>query len=68
VQLCCNVAQLDLTDFFEQWGFFRTGEITVKDYGTFRFNITPEMVDDCKSYIAKQAYPKPDLDISLVED
>ncbi len=68
VKICCDVAKLDLTDFFDQWGFFRVGEITVKDYGTFRYQITQPMVDDARSYIAKRKYQKPEVDITLVED
>jgi len=68
VKICCDVAKLDLTDFFEKWGFFYVGEITVRDYGTYHFKITQQMVDDVKSYIAKQGYQKPDEDITLIED
>jgi hypothetical protein len=68
VKICCDVAKLDLTDFFDQWGFFRVGNITVKDYGTFQYQISQLMVDDAKSHIAKRNYPKPEADITLTED
>ncbi|MHC4740939.1 MAG: M60 family metallopeptidase [Planctomycetota bacterium] len=68
VKICCDVAQLDLTDFFEKWGFFRTGEFTVKDYRAYHYNVTQKMVDDTKSYIAKKGYEKPAEDITLIED
>ncbi len=68
VKICCDVAKLDLTDFFDQWGFFKVGEFTVNDYRKYNFQITQEMVDDTKSYIAKKNYPKPEEDITLVED
>ncbi|MGB2821689.1 MAG: M60 family metallopeptidase [Phycisphaerae bacterium] len=68
VKICCDVAKLDLTDFFEKWGFLWVGEITVNDYRTYHYKITQQMVDDTKSYIAKKRYPKPSVDITLIED
>jgi len=40
----------------------------VKDYRTYRYTITQEMVDAVKSYIAGKKYKKPAEDITLVED
>jgi thiol-disulfide isomerase/thioredoxin len=68
VTICCDVAKLDLTDFFEAWGFFYVGEIAVKDYGSYEYTITQQMVDETKSSIANQAYKKPNEDITLIED
>jgi hypothetical protein len=68
VKICCDVANLDLTDFFEQWGFFWVGEITVKDYRDYHYAITQQMVDDTRSYIASKNYEKPAEDITLIED
>jgi hypothetical protein len=68
VKICCDVARLDLTDFFERWGFFWVGELTVNDYHKYRFTITQQIVDETKSYIAKQQYPKPAVDITTIED
>ena len=68
VKICCDVAKLDLTDFFDKWGFFRVGEITVNDYRKYHYTITQQMVDDTKSYIANKKYKKPAKDITLIED
>jgi hypothetical protein len=68
VKLCCDVGKLDLTDFFEKWGFFWVGELTVDDYGSHQFNITREMVDETKAYIASKNYPKPATDLTLIEE
>ena len=68
VKICCDVAKLDLTDFFDKWGFFWVGEITLNDYGEYRYKITQQMVDDTKSYIASKKYKKPAEDITLIED
>jgi len=68
IKVCCDVSKTDLTEFFEKWGFFWVGELTVKDYGTYHFKITQEMVDETKAYIASKNYKKPDEDITLIED
>jgi hypothetical protein len=68
IKICCDVAKLDLTDFFEKWGFFYVGDLTVNDYGTYNFSITQEMVDETRSYIAQKGYEKPSEDITLVQD
>ncbi|WCJ59766.1 M60 family metallopeptidase [Fontisphaera persica] len=68
IKICCDVAQLDLTDFFEQWGFFWVGELTVNDYRNYQFRITQAMVDETKAYIAGKKYPKPAVDLTQLED
>ena len=68
VKICCDVAKLDLTDFFDKWGFFWVGTITVNDYRRYHYKITQEMIDDTRSYIAKKKYKKPAVDITLIED
>lgn len=68
IRICCDVARLDLTDFFDQWGFFWVGDLTVNDYGKFQYHITQEMVDDTKSSIAQKHYPKPSTDVTLTEE
>jgi hypothetical protein len=68
VKICCDVAEMDLTDFFEKWGFFWVGELTVKDYRTYNYTITQQMVDETRSYIAEKGYKEPGEDITLVAD
>ena len=68
VKVCCDVGKVDLTEFFERWGFFWTGELEVNDYRRYRFRITPEMVDETRAYIAAKQYPKPSEDLTLIED
>jgi hypothetical protein len=65
VKFSCDVAQLDLTDFFDKWGFFWTGEVTVNDYGKYHYTITQQMVDEAKASIANKKYKKPGQDITL---
>lgn len=67
-RICCDAAKLDLTDFFEQWGFYCVGTIELNDYRHYRFEITQAMVDETKAAIAAKGYPKPKEDITRVED
>lgn len=68
VKLCCDLTQTDLIDFFDTWGFFVTGTFKIGDYANYIFNVTPEMVDETKAYVAAKKYPKPDKDISRLTD
>ncbi len=68
IKICGDVARLDLTDFFERWGFFWVGNLEVNDYRKYNFTITQEMVDDVRSYLARKNYAKPSVDITLMEE
>lgn len=68
IKLSCDVSQTDLTDFFDQWGFFYVGQIEVNDYGRYEFDITQQMVDETKEYIASKNYKKPVTDITMLTD
>jgi len=68
VKICCDVSKLDLTDFFEKWGFFWVGELDLDDYAKYHFTITQEMVDETKAYVAAKNYQKPAEDLTLVEE
>lgn len=67
IEICCDVTKTDLTDFFDQWGFFHVGVLEGNDYGKFRFEVTREMVDGVKAKIAAKNYPKPAADLTRVE-
>jgi hypothetical protein len=61
VRMACQIAGLDLTYFFEQWGF-----LTPIDTGSFK--ITPAQIDALKTEIASQKYPKPAMDFTGITD
>jgi hypothetical protein len=67
IEICCDVTKTDLTEFFDQWGFFYVGKIKVNDYGDYNFLVTQEKVDEVKARIAAKNYPKPTIDITRVE-
>lgn len=68
IKVSCDLLKTDLTDFFEAWGFFVTGTFEVNDYANYKFNVTPEMVEEAKRYIASKNYPKPEKDITRLTD
>ena len=68
IKVACDLLETDLTDFFEAWGFFVTGTFEVNDYGKYRFEITPDMVNDTKRHIASGHYPKPKKDLTRIKD
>lgn len=69
VRNVCRVANLDLTAFFEKWGFLRAVDLNIDDYGNRKFVITPRQVDDLKAEIAAANYPKPaHNDIYMITD
>lgn len=65
---CCEAARLDLTEFFEAWGFFRTIDKAIDDYGTVQFTITAQNITDAKNYIKNLGYPKPQHAIQYLLD
>lgn len=68
MKICSDIAQLDLTDFFQKSGFLTPIDIVIDDYDIVRFTITQKMIDDCKKYIAEKKYPKPAKDFSRITD
>lgn len=68
IKVCCDLTKTDLTEFFDQWGFFETGKFEIKDYSKYDFDITPKMIEEVKQYVASKNYPKPDKDITRLTD
>jgi hypothetical protein len=68
VKTACEVSKTDLTDFFDQYGFFYVGEFSFNDYGNYSYNMTQQMADDCKNAIKAMKFPKPSVDISRLTD
>ena len=68
VRKVCEVAQEDLTDFFEVWGFFEPIKVGSKidDYGSHPIAVTNVGIKQTKNAIAK--YPVKNREILFVED
>lgn len=58
-RLASKVANENLTDFFEMWGFFEpVDNQTLEQYGVWNYNVTPEMIASTKKYMAQFPAPK----------
>ena len=68
VETVCKVAKVDLTDFFDKWGFFYVGKFEMNDYGKFTYLMTQEMVDATKKKIKDMNLPQPKNDLTTYED
>ncbi len=81
-QTCCDVSGLDLTEFFEVYGFFTlpsrqdartingisTGEYyqVIDDYNTYYVYVNQAMIDEAKAYVAAKNNPK--CNLIFIED
>ena len=63
----CEAARMDFTDFFEVWGFWEPVDITYEQYGTTRYNVTRQMIDETLQSIASKGYPKAPA-VQYIED
>lgn len=54
----CEAANENLTDFFEMWGFFVPVDVTVSQYGTWKYKVTETMIANAKAYMARFPAPK----------
>ena len=69
VEKCCEIAQMDLTEFFEAWGFFipmKNGY--VGDYGHHHVYLLQDSIDAVKARIKKANYPKKGGHLMFLED
>lgn len=63
----CQVANEDLTDFFDMWGFFvPVDNKRLDDYGIQNYNVTQAMIDETKAYMA--SFPKKAAAFQYLED
>ncbi len=67
VEKCCEVAQEDLTTFFDAWGFFvPMNNLLIGDYGNYKLTSSQSMINTTKNNIAK--YTKKCGAIEFIED
>lgn len=68
ITTACEVSQTNLLDLFEKYGFFYVGKFRMDDYGNYNYEMTQQMVDECKAKIKAMNLPLPKVDISTLED
>lgn len=68
VRNACDAAKLDLTEFFEFWGFFRPINIEINQYYKAQLTVTQTMIDETIDYVKSKGYAKPKYPIQYIED
>ena len=64
---CCEIAQMDLSEFFEAWGFFEPmNETHIGDYSNYIVNLTKEEADSVRALM--QQYEKKAGHLMFIED
>ena len=64
---CCEIAQMDLSEFFEVWGFFEPMNNTfVGDYSDYNVNLTKEEAEASRARM--QQYSKKGSHLMFIED
>lgn len=58
VKKACEAAGLDLTPFFEKYGFLKPLKMEINDYGKKMFEVTEEDIRQVRKEIKKKKYPK----------
>lgn len=68
VYLCCKVANMNLLDFFEKWGFLTPVETEIDDYGKAFFSLTSEQIDILKQRVNNLNLPYPKVALEYITD
>ncbi|MDR2683468.1 MAG: M60 family metallopeptidase [Dysgonamonadaceae bacterium] len=69
VRKACDIAQLDLTEFFDYWGFLTPVDKMIADYSDpVPFIVTQAQIDALKAEIAAKNYPKPPKNFTGITD
>lgn len=66
-KMASKAANLDLSEFFERWGFFDpVDNFTLNQYGTYIYNVTQAQIDEAKAFMHQ--FPKPKQPFYYLED
>lgn len=58
----CKVADMDMTEFFDRWGFFRTVMLpNYTQYGTYPYLVLQSTIDNAKAEMAKYTRKAPPI-------
>lgn len=66
--ICSKMAKMDLTDFFEAWGFLKEGKVSIKDYSTGVVEVTAQQVTAIKERIKTLGYSAPEQKLQYITD
>lgn len=67
-KLVCDVAKIDLTDFFKKWGYYTPFNKEIDDYGKRKLTITKEKADAKIAEIKAKNYPVAGSEVAYICD
>ena len=62
----CDSSQLNFLPFFEKAGMLKPIRYYVQDYGPTWLNISTDMINELKQYVAAKGYPTPEGEINYI--
>ena len=68
VRTVCNISEINMLDFFEQWGFLRPMDFQIDDYGVKIIYLSQSDIDNLKSEIRSKGYKEPSIKVHEVTD
>lgn len=68
VRQVCRISGLNLLDFFDKWGFLKSVNTTLNDYGNKIFTITQNQVDVLIKEIESAGYTMPASNVHEITD
>jgi hypothetical protein len=68
VKTVCGVAQLNLEDFFRQWGFLTEIDVELDDYGKGLMQVSKNQIDETVSYLRNNYPAKPAHKFEYITD
>lgn len=68
VKIASEIANMNLTEFFEYWGFLSPVDAVINDYGEQRFVVTQSQIEKIKSEVDALNLPDPEFPIHYVCD
>ena len=68
VYIASKAAKMDLTDFFEKWGFLTPVDIELDDYGKGMVQVSKDDADEIRRRVADLGFKKPEVPLEYITD
>ena len=68
VYIASLAAKMDLTDFFEKWGFLTPVDVELDDYGKGVLKVSKEEADEVRRRVANLGFKKPTVPLEYITD
>lgn len=68
VRQVCRISGYNMLDFFEKWGFLRSVNAQLNDYGNKIFIVTENQANALREEINMAGYKEPGVDVTTITD